>query len=291
MAFDNAGQLIVNHNGFAKNVNGHFDDSNWHHFAYTVSRSIGRAQIYIDGELNTYFDADKAGGIMAANIVAGARCVQANALKEVVDQYFNGCVDEVRVWNLYRNQKLIENFNNEKMSGAETGLLLYYPFETYIDWQGTKELQPSNDDFASDETKCVATLEGGASFTDDIAPVKDAGAVSKLNYEYVVSNDGIVINLNEADERIEKIIVTFTISEIYDANGNPMVSPVTWTAYIDRNQLKWDEELIELTKADHLQKGDINVLIVPRLEECPADDPDNIEIIDVEVPEVEASGQ
>ena len=250
VAFDNAGQLVVNHNGFAKNVNGHFDDSNWHHFAYTVSRSIGRAQIYIDGELNTYFDADKAGGIMAANIVAGARCVQANALKEVVDQYFNGCVDEVRVWNLYRNQKLIENFNNEKMSGTETGLLLYYPFETYIDWQGTKELQPSNDDFASDETKCVATLEGGASFTDDIAPVKDAGAVSKLNYEYVVSNDGIVINLNEADERIEKIIVTFTISEIYDANGNPMVSPVTWTAYIDRNQLKWDEELIELTKAD-----------------------------------------
>ena len=250
VAFDNAGQLVVNHNGFAKIVNGHFDDSNWHHFAYTVSRSIGRAQIYIDSELNTYFDADKAGGIMAANIVAGARCVQVNALNEAVDQYFNGCIDEVRIWNLYRNQKLVENFNNEKMSGTETGLLLYYPFETYIDWQGTKELQTSNDDYASDETKCVATLEGGASFTDDIAPVKDAGAVSKLNYEYVVSDDGIVINLNEADERIEKIIVTFTISEIYDANGNPMVSPVTWTAYIDRNQLKWDEELIELTKVD-----------------------------------------
>ena len=250
VAFDNAGQLVVNHNGFAKNVDGHFDDSNWHHFAYTVSRSIGRAQIYIDGVLNTYFDADKAGGIMAANIVAGARYAQPNTIDEMIDQYFNGCIDEVRVWNLYRNQNLIENFNNEKMSGDETGLLLYYPFETYIDWQGTKELQTSNDDYANDEASCVATLVEGASFTDDIAPVKDAGAVSKLNYEYVVSDDGIVINLNEADERIEKIIVTFTISEIYDANGNPMVSPVTWTAYIDRNQLKWDEELIELDKAD-----------------------------------------
>ena len=58
-----------------------------------------------------------------------------------------------------------------------------------------------------------------------------------------------------------------------------------------RSNLGYNINFAKAAALVHLQKGDINVLIVPRLEECPADDPDNIEIIDVEVPEVEASGQ
>ena len=53
-----------------------------------------------------------------------------------------------------------------------------------------------------------------------------------------MNNDALIINLNETWDRVEKSIVTFTVDGVRDMNGNEILSPITWSAYIDRNQLK-----------------------------------------------------
>jgi len=42
--------------------------------------------------------------------------------------YFNGLIDEIRVWNIARNQSEIQSAMNQALLGTEPELLLYFPF-------------------------------------------------------------------------------------------------------------------------------------------------------------------
>lgn len=89
---------------------------------------------------------------------------------------------------------------------------------------------------------------GGDVETKASAPVKAKGPESKLLYDFVVNNDALIINLKEPYERIEKTIVKFTVDGVRDKNGNEILSPITWSAYIDRNQLKWSDSALTVVK-------------------------------------------
>ena len=249
------GRLVFHNNGVRVACDGSFADNDWHHVAVAVNRTSGRGQIYVDGKLNTYFEAADLGGIAAAYIHLGARVWTPtdNLQQEKADNFFKGEIDEVRVWNLYKSEALVENGNSNRLDGTEKGLLAYYPFETYIEWQGVKELQFSLMDQKqqADPTQKVpdAVAVGGDVETKASAPVKAKGPESKLLYDFVVNNDALIINLKEPYERIEKTIVKFTVDGVRDKNGNEILSPITWSAYIDRNQLKWsDNALTVVTK-------------------------------------------
>lgn len=248
------GRLVFHNNGVRVACDGSFADNDWHHVAVAVNRTSGRGQIYVDGKLNTYFEAADLGGIAAAYIHLGARVwTPANNLQqERADNFFKGEIDEVRVWNLYKSETLVENGNSNRLDGAEKGLLAYYPFETYTEWQGVKELQFSLMDQKqqADPTQKVpdAVVVGGDVETKASAPVKAKGPESKLLYDFVVNNDALIINLKEPYERIEKTIVKFTVDGVRDKNGNEILSPITWSAYIDRNQLKWSDRALTVVK-------------------------------------------
>lgn len=240
------GVLTFRNSGVVATAEGNWLDGNWHHVAITVSRTNGRAQILIDGQLNSYFDATDLGGIAAAYITLGARTwTPEGTREETVDNFFKGEIDEFRLWNLYKNEKLVDLGNTEGLDGEEMGLMAYYPFQHYIEWQGTKELQFTLKDMKVQPDPEMAVADAIA-YGDNVetakaAPVKDKGPVSKLNYNFVVNNDALIITLDESWERIEKTIVTFTVDGVRDLHGNKQLSPITWSAYIDRNQLKWSE--------------------------------------------------
>ena len=248
------GRLVFHNNGVRVACDGSFADNDWHHVAVAVNRTSGRGQIYVDGKLNTYFEAADLGGIAAAYIHLGARVWTPadNLQQERADNFFKGEIDEVRVWNLYKSETLVENGNSNRLDGAEKGLLAYYPFETYTEWQGVKELQFSLMDQKqqADPTQKVpdAVAVGGDVETKASAPVKAKGPESKLLYDFVVNNDALIINLKEPYERIEKTIVKFTVDGVRDKNGNEILSPITWSAYIDRNQLKWSDRALTVVK-------------------------------------------
>lgn len=254
IGFDSEGRLQFTNNGVSIQIDGTYDDNNWHHFAITANRTIGRAQIYLDGELNQFFDSANIGGIASDKMYVGA-CGWydeggAGVLK--TDNFFLGKVDDIRFWNLYKGATLIEENINKRLDGTEMGLLAYYPFEHYIEWQGNKELQYTLSDQKTqkDPSRAVsdAVLYGNTAQTADIAPIKDKGPVANLEFEFVVNKDALIINLKETAEKIEKAIVTFTVSDVRDLNGNYILSPITWSAYIDRNQLKWMDDEINLSK-------------------------------------------
>lgn len=248
------GRLVFHNNGVRVACDGSYADNDWHHVAVAVNRTSGRGQIYVDGKLNTYFEAADLGGIAAAYIHLGARVWTPadNLQQEKADNFFKGEIDEVRVWNLYKSETLVENGNSNRLDGTEKGLLAYYPFETYIEWQGVKELQFSLKDQKqqADPTQQVpdAVAVGGDVETKTSAPVKAKGPESKLLYDFVVNNDALIINLKEPYERIEKTIVKFTVDGVRDKNGNEILSPITWSAFIDRNQLKWSDRALTVVK-------------------------------------------
>lgn len=249
VGFNENGVLSFNHNGYSTLVDGDYADNNWHNFTLSVSRSSGTARIYMDGELNTYFSNDKVDRIASDKLYAGARVWhKEKSVTKTVDQYFTGKVDEIRLWNLYRQQSQIESFYNQKSNGDEMGLLLYYPFEHYIDWQGTKEMQFTLNNIVNNDTTSVAV--GKVNGVTNIPPVKSKGAVSSLLYDWVVNNDALIITLKEQDYRIEKTIVNVTVNKVQDVNGNYILSPITLSAYIDRNQLKWMDDAVTIEKKE-----------------------------------------
>ena len=48
------------------------------------------------------------------------------------------------------------------------------------------------------------------------------------------------------DWQINKQQMYITVRNVEDLNGNPMVSPVSWTAFVDRNALKWAKRNISI---------------------------------------------
>ena len=259
VGFDQTGALTFRHNGYVTPLEGDFSDNNWHNFTLAVNRSTGIARIYVDGELNAYFSADKVGCITSDKLFAGARVYYATndstaGTERKADQKFTGMIDEVRLWNLYRQQSQVENFYNQKLNGDEMGLLLYYPFEHYVEWQGRSEMQFTLEDKGNDaldgngKKLAFATMQGEVSESQNIPPVKTKGATSSLMYDWVVNDDALIINLQEQEYRVEKTIVNFTVKGVQDMNGNYIVSPITWSAYIDRNQLKWMDDAVTVNK-------------------------------------------
>ncbi len=253
IGFNESGKLAFSNNGFTSTVDGDYLDNNWHHLAINVGRTIGRGQIYVDGELMTYFSVDELGGIASAYMYIGARgwYKQNESATLLLDNYFNGQVDEVRIWNLYKYEQQIQNYNNVKLDGTEMGLLAYYPFEYYKEWQGLEELDFTLADMKiqDDLANAVPDAESfNSEQVSDIPPVKDKGPVSDLEFDFVVNNDALIIYLEETSEKVEKTIVTFTVDGVQDINGNENISPITWSAYIDRNMLKWGEMSMNISK-------------------------------------------
>ena len=48
-----------------------------------------------------------------------------------------------------------------------------------------------------------------------------------------------------------------------------------------RSNLGYNINFVKAAVFEHLQRGDYNITILPILEDCDKDDPDNIEIIDI----------
>lgn len=247
------GLLTFENNGFRIQADGDYLDNQWHQLALAVNRNSGVAQWYVDGVLNKYFDARNLGGIASAYIYLGARqwFDENDAATPRIDRYFKGSIDEFRIWNTYLGQELIADNSNVRLKGDELGLMLYYPFETYFDFQNNKEMgftladQKIQDVGGAQVPDAVAF---NAAESDDMAPIKDAGPVANLQFDYVPNNDALIINLQEPAQSVDKTIVTFQAKNVRDLNGNPLVSPITWTAYIDQNPLKWGDDALNLTK-------------------------------------------
>ncbi|MDB6065707.1 MAG: hypothetical protein JWR26_1915 [Pedosphaera sp.] len=98
-----------------------YTDGNWHHLAATYDGSTKR--LYLDGAL--IGSAPQSGSV---NFTGRFNGIGAAPISGGGSEFFNGVIDEVRVWNVTKSVTQINQFMNRQLTGAEAGLMAYYPF-------------------------------------------------------------------------------------------------------------------------------------------------------------------
>jgi hypothetical protein len=94
----------------------------WHHLAATYDGTT--MKIFVDGVLSGSMSSSSVSGTAnTQKILIGARLHFSSAAN-----FFNGDMDEVRIWNVARTQLEIQTKMNNELNGTETGLVAYYPF-------------------------------------------------------------------------------------------------------------------------------------------------------------------
>ncbi len=226
-----------------------FVDDNWHHIALSLQRNAN-ATLYIDGDQKASVQALNLGGMLGAQMYMGVRGYKLTASQVTKDRYFVGQIDELRIWNLARKRDQLLLDRNSKLSGNELGLVAYYPFESYQTVSGIKMMTPTlADQWVNSNGANGGTATGDALFSDSPPNIKDARPVTNVDFTWAVNSDQIVITPSSAlAAQIEKAVIEITVSRIEDRYQNRLVSPITWTAYADRNPLKWDNDNLSLSK-------------------------------------------
>ena len=95
------------------------DDGEWHHVACVWQQNtVNGFKTYVDGVLSAQ---KNAGNVTLPTINSGAWLGSF-----LTQEYLNGQLDEVRIWNVARSQAEIQATMNTGLAGNENGLVAYY---------------------------------------------------------------------------------------------------------------------------------------------------------------------
>jgi len=248
---DVAGIIHVYHNGYdfvATDKN--FFDGEWHHFALVMQRTTNLS-CYVDGELQKSVQALSYRQMGGANMYIGARGYL-NGTIATYDNYFNGSIDEFRFWNIARKAEQIKRDKQNRMIGDEYGLLAFVPFESYAtDPTGIALLAPTFKDYSADITSVDTDgvlVRNGVATTSQTPVIKLPRPVGAIDFVTSVNNDEIVITPTTAPALLENVTIDITVKDVYDLRGNMMSSPKTWIAYVNKNQVLWQDIERSFTK-------------------------------------------
>lgn len=238
---DSQSQLIVKNNNTALNTGQVILDGFWHHVTVSVSR---RAKVvcYIDGEEVASIPAGSLSAFGGTSLWLGARGFYNPA--EQIDQYFTGLLDEVRIWNIAKRAEHINADLQSKLDGGETGLVLYYPFESFQDIGGG--IYSTTQDDQNNATSDLAVendLQGiqSESYVENTPAIKLPRPVENVDFNYSSNRDKIIFSPTIDPARIEGSILTLSVKRVNDLNGNELISPISWTAFVDQSTLIWVE--------------------------------------------------
>ena len=132
-----AGKVTVEANNSTVTWPATVNDGTWHHLAvaYPGSGGIVAASVYLDGTALT--GPVSTGGSTALATVSGPAYVGS---LNGASYFLTGTIDELRVWNVARTQAQIQAAKGTELTGTETGLVAYYPFNQGVA-SGTNSIQ------------------------------------------------------------------------------------------------------------------------------------------------------
>ena len=246
------GDLVFRHNDIVQTIVGPFNDDAWHQYILSVNRTYNTVSIFVDGKLTSSFSATDMGAFSGKMLLGG----------QTEDGGFAGNIDEIVLLEQALPSSMISHFYKMAAEGDEMGIIALLSFEEeYEDENGVIEIRFSPNDqrvFKDSQGNIINKIVPLIRETDRAkaetmadkriyAPVQERGLLTKLNFDWAFNHDELVINLNMADREINKQTIRLTVRNVEDLNGNRMVSPVMWTAFVDRNQLKWEERRKSIT--------------------------------------------
>ena len=248
MALEN-GKLVFKNNGMIQRSSNNYADGMWHHYVITVNRTYNNACIYVDGGLVNTFSIDSLSGLSGEMYLGGAQGVQGVS-------NFIGHLDGVALFEQSLPRSLVESFDNLAPMGDEMGLIAYLSFnEQRENNNGIMEevfsvnnqrIVRENGVVVPTEQKLVLwpSEDSLATMADGTvrAPIRERDLVTKMNFDWAFNSDELLINLNMADNEINKNSIFITVRNVEDLNGNRTVSPTMWQVFVNKNTLLWDDD-------------------------------------------------
>ena len=242
---DASGMIHVYHKGtdfVATNTNNF--DGNWHHFALIMNRS-GNLSSYIDGNLQNSVQGLSFNNLSGAYLYLGARAYQTGTITNY-DNHFAGKIDEFRLWNTARKAEQLKRDKQNRLLGDEYGLQAFLPFENYATVMGTPSLTPTFNN--QSVNTLTVNAQNGVVTTNQTPTIKLPRPVQAINYTWLLNNDKIILTPTTAPELLENVTLDVTVKNAYDLHANKMQSPKTWIAYVNKNQVKWQDDMFDFEK-------------------------------------------
>ncbi|MDL2239757.1 LamG domain-containing protein, partial [Bacteroidales bacterium OttesenSCG-928-L14] len=196
-------------------------DGNWHHVALSVKRG-GMTTAIIDGVATSTFSSSIFGDLVGGGFYYLGVHYFANTSTGFFEytKYFNGNIDEVRVWNTALSTSVVNQNRKYKLVGDEVGLITYYPFEAW-------EELTSGIITVSENHKDVVTptrvLQGEYVMNNVAAAIIDYPGVTKIASElisFVASSNKIVLTIDEEFYKIEGTTLEISVENVLDLRGN-----------------------------------------------------------------------
>ena len=231
------GTLVLHNGSQSYIVSSPIVQNEWHHFVLAVSRTYNTVAVYLDGELTNSLSASRFGAVNGAMYLGG--------------DGFKGNFDELAVFEQMLPATLIREYYSATPVGDEMGLMGYLPFqEQRVNSSGVMELVYSpndqrvfrdpNGNEVEKVVPLVITKADNLADKANYAPVRTNSMLSKLNFGWTFKQEELLLNIKMQDNEINKQMVYITVRDVEDLHGNPMPSPVTWAAFVDRNPLHWE---------------------------------------------------
>lgn len=216
-------------------------DNNWHHIAFIIKRG-GSINSYEDGLEVSSVSSANIGGISGNKMVVGARLFKDLALTETIDNHFTGNLDEIRLWNTARSIDQIKRDRYFEIDATTDGLMLYVNFNKE-DTNTTKGPQYKHAAINNTTGATFAILSGTSqSYTVDSPALKPELKFTNIPFSTVINGDQMIINPELTTEQwslFENQILNFSVSRMYDTHFNEQRSPISWSAFVKRQEIEW----------------------------------------------------
>ena len=227
-------------------------DNAWHHVTLLFNR-LGSLRTYVDANLVSSNQMTGIGGFSGNKIWLGARGTKDLSGKETVDRNFTGKIDEFRLWNTLRNTEQIERDSYNEVDVTSIGLLLYARMNA-PDPAIAKGPRYYHADTNQTVVVSNAILSNGAlQYSNDVPAIKPERQLIKFLTTNVIKEGEMIIAPVVTDwASLEGQILDITVKGMFDSANNMQQSPVTWTAYVNRNEVSWFtegyNEIVDLVK-------------------------------------------
>jgi hypothetical protein len=250
---DNSGNLQLKSEGRSYTLTtGKLIDNAWHHVTLLFNRA-GSLRTYVDTKLVSSNQMTAIGGFSGNKIWLGARGIRDLSGKETVDHTFKGKIDEFRLWNTLRNVEQINRDSYNEVDIQSIGLLLYARMNVPdpVTANGPRYYHAD-----ANQTVVVnnANLSSGTvNYSNDVPAIKPERELVKFVTTNVIKDGEMIIAPVVTDwASLEGQILDITVHRMFDSANNMQESPVTWTAYVNRNEVSWFaegyNEIVDLTK-------------------------------------------
>jgi len=243
-------------------------DDKWHHVSIRLNR-LGSMRTYVDQNLVSTNSMTGIGGFSGNRAYLGVRGSADAANMVSLDRPYQGSLDEFRLWNTLRTNDQEDRDAYEEIDPETIGLMIYSRFNApdpltgngpqYFHAFSNNTVIPSN----------AVMQSGTTAYNQDSPAIKPARELIKIPVNYVINGDEIILEpqVNSFAE-IEGQILDVTIHRLFDSADNRQQSPVTWSVFVQKNDMDWyaegfNNDVIDITK-DFEQEEQFELTIVNR---------------------------